>query len=146
MCEILIDIESRIAEIFLAKLNEGKQVITSEDVTSLIATMGSVSDFKAAEEQELGAAEFASEENKSKSQPSSSDHAREASKKLFRDQKRKIAGGICAGLGHYFNIDPVWPRLLFQMVALRRLRLMEAMSKRRSQIRWLRIFALVVLT
>jgi len=50
--EILIDIESRIAEIFLAKLNEGKQVITSEDVTSLIATMGSVSDFKAAEEQE----------------------------------------------------------------------------------------------
>ena len=65
--EILIDIESRIAEIFLAKLNEGKQVITSEDVSSLIATMGSVSDFKAAEEQELGATEFASEEkNKSK--------------------------------------------------------------------------------
>ena len=116
--EILIDIESRIAEIFLAKLNEGKQVITSEDVTSLIATMGSVSDFKAAEEQELGAAEFASEENKSKSQSSSSGPAREASKKLYRDQKRKIAGGICAGLGHYFNIDPVWPRLLFALLVL----------------------------
>src|SRR5687768_15979094 len=51
--EILADIESRVAEIFLSKLNEGKQVITTEVVTSLIATMGSVSDFKAAEEQEF---------------------------------------------------------------------------------------------
>ncbi len=51
--EILADIESRVAEIFLSKLNEGKQVITAEDVNTLIATMGSVSDFKAAEEQEF---------------------------------------------------------------------------------------------
>src|SRR5438105_1545544 len=50
--EIMADIESRIAEIFLSKLNEGKQVITSEDVNALIATMGSVNDFRAAEEQE----------------------------------------------------------------------------------------------
>src|SRR3982750_1655295 len=50
--EILADIESRIAEIFLSKLNEEKQVITSEDVNSLVSTMGSVSDFRAAEEQE----------------------------------------------------------------------------------------------
>ncbi len=114
--EILIDIESRIAEIFLAKLNEGKQVITLEDVNGLVATMGSVNDFKAAEEQELGAAEFPHEEKQSKSQ--SSGTAREASKKLYRDTKRKIAGGICAGLGHYFNIDPVWPRLLFALLVL----------------------------
>src|SRR5690349_13144352 len=51
--EILSDIESRIAEIFLTKLNEGKQIITAEDVKSLVVTMGSVSDFKAAEEQEF---------------------------------------------------------------------------------------------
>ncbi len=52
--EILSDIESRIAEIFLSRLNEGKQVITLEDVNGLIATMGNVNDFKAAEEQEIG--------------------------------------------------------------------------------------------
>ena len=52
--EILADIESRIAEIFLSKLNEGKQVITAEDVNSLMSTMGSVSDFQAAEEEEFG--------------------------------------------------------------------------------------------
>src|SRR6188474_2396670 len=50
--EILADIESRIAEIFLSKLNEEKQIITLDDVNSLIATMGSGSDFKAAEDQE----------------------------------------------------------------------------------------------
>ena len=53
--EILADIESRIAEIFLSKLNEEKQVITGDDVNSLVATMGSVSDFKAAEDQEAAA-------------------------------------------------------------------------------------------
>src|SRR5688572_27132982 len=51
--EILADIESRIAEIFLSKLNEEKQVITFEDVNGLVTTMGSVSDFKAAEDQDV---------------------------------------------------------------------------------------------
>ncbi|MBL7870453.1 MAG: PspC domain-containing protein [Cyclobacteriaceae bacterium] len=112
--EILSDIESRIAEIFLAKLHEGKQVITAEDVSSLVATMGSVSDFKAAEEQE-----FAGESAKSESsQQSQSSGTQTANKKLQRDQKRKILGGVCAGLAHYFNIDPVWPRLLFALLVL----------------------------
>src|SRR5882762_3244144 len=52
--EILADIESRIAEILLSKLSEGKQVVTADDINALMATMGSVNDFKAAEEQEVG--------------------------------------------------------------------------------------------
>ncbi len=113
--EILADIESRIAELFLSKLGEGKQVITKDDVSSLINTMGSVSDFKAAEEQENagGAVSVkATKEGKSSSSQSTT------SKKLYRDQKRKILGGVCAGLAHYFNIDPVWPRLLFALLVL----------------------------
>src|SRR5215207_3094854 len=55
--EILADIESRIAEIFLSRLNDGKQVVTAEDVQTLISTMGNVNDFKAAEEQEFAAGE-----------------------------------------------------------------------------------------
>src|SRR5579859_3332470 len=51
--EIIADIENRIAEIFLSKLNEGKQVITAEDVSQLIVIMGNVNDFKAAEENEF---------------------------------------------------------------------------------------------
>ncbi|MBP9926768.1 MAG: PspC domain-containing protein, partial [Cyclobacteriaceae bacterium] len=111
--EILSDIESRIAEIFLAKLNEGKQVITAEDVSSLMATMGSVSDFKAAEEQEFAGESFKTQSDSSQNQKNTT-----TARKLQRDQKRKILGGVCAGLAHYFNIDPVWPRLLFALLIL----------------------------
>ncbi len=112
--EILADIESRIAELFLSKLSEGKQVITRDDVNSLINTMGSVSDFKAAEEQNTAGGELAGTFSESKS----SSGQGSASKKLYRDQRRKILGGVCAGLAHYFNIDPVWPRLLFALLVL----------------------------
>ena len=50
--EIIADIESRIAEIFLTKLDEGKQVVTIEDVTALIATMGTTDDFEDIQEDE----------------------------------------------------------------------------------------------
>ncbi|GHM98758.1 hypothetical protein WSM22_02480 [Cytophagales bacterium WSM2-2] len=112
--EILADIESRIAEIFLAKLNEGKQVITAEDVQQLISTMGNVSDFKAAEENEF-AGEAASKEE---SRATSSSYQAPPNKKLARDQRRKILGGVCAGLAHYFGVDPVWPRLIFALLTL----------------------------
>lgn len=115
--EILADIEGRIAEIFLARLNEGKQVITAEDVMALIATMGSVSDFKAAEEQEAPAGEPAKEYRQSY-QSQSYSQARPAGRKLYRDKNRKLIGGVCAGLGNYFNIDPVWPRVLFALLML----------------------------
>src|SRR6187551_2195237 len=75
--EILADIESRVAEIFLSKLNEGKQVITAEDVNSLITTMGSVSDFKAAEEQEFSQGETAGARFESTSESNSSSNTNE---------------------------------------------------------------------
>lgn len=109
--EILSDIESRIAEIFLTKLNEGKQIITHEDVNSLVATMGSVSDFKAAETEFTESS--GSQANPGESKKSQSTYT--PPKTLHRDQVRKILGGVCAGLGNYFNVDPVWIRLLFAM-------------------------------
>ncbi len=120
--EILADIESRVAEIFLSKLNEGKQVITAEDVSALMATMGSVRDFQAAEEQEFASGTASSQETdpKAENAANSSESARKTAsppKQLLRDQKRKILGGVCSGIGNYFNVDPVWIRLLFAMLA-----------------------------
>ncbi len=34
-------------------------------------------------------------------------------KKLYRDTQRRLIGGVAAGLAHYFNMDPIWVRLLF---------------------------------
>ena len=112
--EIMADIESRIAEIFLTKLNEGKQVITNENVTSLITTMGSVSDFKAAEEQ----SDQPAGEKQQTSNAGDGQKRYTAPKQLQRDQKRKILGGVCSGLGSYLNVDPVWIRLLFAILTI----------------------------
>jgi phage shock protein PspC (stress-responsive transcriptional regulator) len=123
--EILADIESRVAEIFLSKLNEGKQIITADDVNTLISTMGSVSDFKAAEEQEFASGQSketnTSNNSEAKDDPSSSSasgsKAHSRPQQLQRDQKRQIIGGVCSGLGIYFNVDPLWIRLLFALLA-----------------------------
>jgi phage shock protein PspC (stress-responsive transcriptional regulator) len=114
--EILADIESRVAEIFLGKLNDGKQIITIEDVQLLIATMGNVNDFKAAEEPENETSNntnYRTESRQNYKSETTTNH-----KRLYRDQKRKILGGIGAGLGHYFNVDPIWPRLLLALLVL----------------------------
>lgn len=34
-------------------------------------------------------------------------------KKLYRTKKDKVIGGVCSGLGEFFNIDPVWIRLIY---------------------------------
>jgi phage shock protein PspC (stress-responsive transcriptional regulator) len=129
--EILADIESRIAEIFLSKLNEEKQVITAEDVNALVTTMGSVSDFKAAEEEDFpkqaqspnpepqeGAAQGAGATYENTTQGQAGSHkAYTPPKRLMRDQKRKTLGGVCSGIANYMNVDAVWIRLLFALLA-----------------------------
>ncbi|HNP19997.1 MAG TPA: PspC domain-containing protein [Fulvivirga sp.] len=107
--EIIADIESRIAEIFLAKLNDEKQVITVADVESLMTTMGSIRDFQAIEEPELEEEETKSGQGKSKKRT----YSNKSSKKLYRDEKHKLVGGVCAGVAHHLNFDPLWIRLLF---------------------------------
>jgi len=34
-------------------------------------------------------------------------------KRIYRPAEGKIIGGVCAGLGEYFDIDPTWIRILF---------------------------------
>lgn len=34
-------------------------------------------------------------------------------KRIYRSTTEKVIGGVCAGLGEYFNIDPTWVRILF---------------------------------
>jgi len=108
--EIIADIESRIAEIFLAKLNENKQVINQEDVEDLVTTMGSIKDFQAVEDA-------MDESYEQKEEKTEDTHWKDtSSKKLYRDEGRKLIGGVCAGIAHYFKIDPLWIRLLFVII------------------------------
>ena len=109
--EIIADIETRIAEIFLSKLKEGQQVIALEDVEILIATMGSIKDFQAAEEESSfidSHVESATEEE-DQGEPI-------FSKRLYRDNSKKLVGGVLSGIAFYFNTDALWIRLLFVLL------------------------------
>ncbi|RZL45338.1 MAG: PspC domain-containing protein [Pedobacter sp.] len=90
--EIVTDIENRIAEMFAEILEAGKkQVIEITDVQNVIAQMGSVKDFIGEEEEET---------------PKAQQHVNyEGAKKLYRDTDDGVIAGVCAGLGHYLNIE-----------------------------------------
>lgn len=110
--EIIADIEGRIAEIFLAKLSGNKQVISAGDVEALIATMGTIQDFEAVEEEDV----HSKAETKQAYQQASDAHAI-PERKLYRDVNRKLLGGVAAGIANYFAMDPLWIRLIFVVLA-----------------------------
>lgn len=112
--EIIGDIESRIAEIFLSKLDEGKQIITAEDVDELIATMGTTKDFEASIEVEAEPEKESIEEKAKESSDKEKDPKTnfDRPKRLYRDTQRKVIGGVAAGVANYFSIDPIWVRLI----------------------------------
>ncbi|MFW6289773.1 MAG: PspC domain-containing protein [Mariniphaga sp.] len=99
--EILADIEARIAEIFTEKSSDDKMVITLLWVEEVIETMGTPEDFVEEEAEEDTA--YAS--------------ARKRKRRLYRDPEHRVLGGVCGGLGAYFNMDPVILRIIFIVLA-----------------------------
>lgn len=39
-------------------------------------------------------------------------------KKLYRSRQERIIAGVCGGLGQYFNIDPIFVRIVFILLTL----------------------------
>jgi len=113
--EIISDIENRIAEIFLSNLKNNKQVITADNVDKLIEKMGTIADFGSVEEEKSDAEleeETATNDQDFYKYVTPPDSERKGYKKLVRLENRKILGGVCAGIAHYFSMDPLWPRLI----------------------------------
>ncbi len=109
--EIIEDIEGRIAEIFLARLDDGKQVINQEDVNDLVSIMGTTKDFDAEIETEPVEEPKAETEEKSEEE-SEKTEGQTQERRFYRDSKRRVLGGVASGLAHYFGIDPIWVRLI----------------------------------
>lgn len=98
--EILADIEASIAEKFSEKISASKQVISSADVEEVIKVMGSVKEITEEGKEE--------EEHEKKIEKEEM-----GKKKLYRDPDDMVVAGVCSGIGAYFDIDPVFIRLLF---------------------------------
>ncbi|XLS27779.1 PspC domain-containing protein [Flavobacteriaceae bacterium M23B6Z8] len=101
--EIIADIEARIAELFLEKMENERQVMGMAEVDHVISIMGQPEDYLTDDDI------FEDEPQKTYTQASS--------KKLYRDIDNKYVGGVCSGIGHYIGLEAIWVRLIFILVA-----------------------------
>ncbi len=105
--EIMSDIEGRIAELLTEKLKTEKQVVGVREVEEVIAVMGQPEDYRIDDES----AETAGSTGYSGYNANYSHN--DKAKKFYRDGDRSIVSGVCAGMAHYFRIDPLWIRIIF---------------------------------
>jgi phage shock protein PspC (stress-responsive transcriptional regulator) len=99
--EILSDIETRMAEIFRTKITNYKQVINIEDVHQAISVLGTPEDIS------------------DKDGPSARDKfSSPGYHRMYRDPDHRVIGGVCSGMGAYWDIDPVIVRIIFVALAL----------------------------
>jgi phage shock protein PspC (stress-responsive transcriptional regulator) len=99
--EILADIESRMSELFRSRLTSYKQVITIEDVRYVISVMGAPED-------------ISDDEGQAREEKFSSPRYH----RMYRDPDHRIIGGVCAGIGAYWRVDPLIIRIIFLALIL----------------------------
>ena len=100
--EIVADIEARLSELLKAKTNVGKQVLLNTDVNEVIGVMGKPEDF--------GETTSSSSETKTENNTHQEYYSNKR-RRVFRDPDSKVLGGVCSGIGNYFDVDPLWIRL-----------------------------------
>ena len=98
--EIINDIEARIAELFIERQANERQVITAKEVDEVIEIMGKPEDYLINDEE---AAET---------------YKKTERKPLYRDLERGYLSGVSSGLDHYLNIDAVWIRLFWVLTTI----------------------------
>jgi len=100
--DIVDDIEARIAEKFWnIRETEKTEAITQVHVDALIASLGTIADFQEIEEEDI------------KKEQTFDDAPKSVFSKPFRrDLSNKKLGGVASGIANYFEIDPIWVRVL----------------------------------
>jgi phage shock protein PspC (stress-responsive transcriptional regulator) len=114
--EVMADIEIRLAEIFMARLGKGRNVVDGSDVDEAKSMLGEPSDFGANDEPVSSAGGASS--GRSDAPRSSDEEQRKARRRLYRDEVDGMVGGVSAGLAAYANIDVVWVRLAWVVLVL----------------------------
>lgn len=104
--EIIADIEARIAELFMEKMEHERQVITQKEVDAVIEVMGQPEDYMVDEDIFEDAPREKSSTTKARV------------KKLYRDIDQKYIAGVCGGLEHYLGIDALWVRIIFILLTV----------------------------
>lgn len=115
--EIVQDIEYRIAELFSIRLQNGAHAIDGADVTKVIENLGTPSALGGKPYTSIPVNRVTKDKmNTNTSNPYSrgfDNSGDKNSRRIFRNPNDKLVGGVCSGLGNYFDIDPVIIRLIW---------------------------------
>lgn len=114
--EIVADIEARIAELFGDIIARGARVITIADVNDVIAQMGTPGDLSGDE----GGSEADASASGPTTPPPFADTTATAStgKRLYRDERNKVFGGVVSGLACYTGWNVTIMRVLLLVLAI----------------------------
>jgi phage shock protein PspC (stress-responsive transcriptional regulator) len=96
-------IEKTISDLFKERINKHKLSINIADVNEIIALIESKNDFIT---------------QKMETMETPVNNVNINSKRFYRTKENSVFGGVCGGLGIYFNIDPVLIRLIFVLSVL----------------------------
>ena len=118
--EIVRDIEARIAELFAERLKaHNREAIVAEDVTAIVATMGTVADFAAAEPEE-GMPNQQPYEGGPQTAGNFAEPQVEGAQASGwqRSRRDKVVSGVLGGLAAKLGIDALWLRVAFCVFAV----------------------------
>jgi phage shock protein PspC (stress-responsive transcriptional regulator) len=118
--EIIQDIENRIAELFMIRLQNGSPAIDRTDVQKVIDTLGPASELQdAGSSRSNNSTSYSNYSNRNWQQSNQSQYQYQyARQRLYRNPTDKVLGGVCSGIANYFDVDPVILRLIFAVLFL----------------------------
>lgn len=117
--EIIEDIENRIAELFSIRLQGGSAAIDRADVQKVIDTLGAAADLHDGPRPgNTQGSSGSSSYTYSNAQRGPTQQYPYSHDRLLRDPYNKVFGGVCSGIAHYFDIDPVMIRLIMVVLFL----------------------------
>ncbi len=114
--EIVADIEGRISEIFAERVSSGANVIVIDDVNSVIEQMGQPTELSDAEDD----TDSPDINNTDTTPPPFTFEAAQPQvrKRLYRDMRDKVFGGVLSGIAAYMNWNVNILRLLIIVLAI----------------------------
>lgn len=114
--EIIGDIEGRIAELFAELTADSTRVITIDDVNAVIEQMGRPSDLSDAPENAAPTGEAPG--STATADASIPPQPQPMRRRLYRDERNKVFGGVLSGLAIYLGWNVTIMRLLYIVLCL----------------------------
>lgn len=112
--EIVADVEERIAELLIERGGK-ERVVDSTDIQYIITTLGTPEELEDADVYNS-----TGEKGNAGTEPGQNKQSVDGNvkKRLYRDVRNRVLGGVCSGLANYYGISIVWIRVILVLAVM----------------------------